>query len=218
MNNIIITGATGMIGGLALNYCLERDDVAKVTSIVRRKSGIAHPKLVEIVHDNFLDFSKIEKHFTKQDLCLFCIGVYTGAVPRDTFRVITVDYTRKFAETLKQQSPSARFCFLSGQGADSTEKSRVMFAQDKGIAENILKKLDFSALHIFRPGYIYPVTPRKEPNWTYRLMRSLYKPISSIYPNIGISSEALAKAMVSVGLDGGDQVIYENKDIRTISN
>ena len=65
------------------------------------------------------------------------------------------------------------------------------------------------------PGYIYPNTPRKEPNFSYKLMRLLYKPIlSKIYPNIGISSEDLAEAMVEIGLKGGKKIIYENKDIR----
>ena len=90
-----------------------------------------------------------------------------------------------------------------------------MFARDKGAAENIILDLVFEKTYIFRPGYIYPNTPRKEPNFSYKLMRLLYKPIlSKIYPNIGISSEDLAEAMVEIGLIGGKKIIYENKDIR----
>lgn len=214
MKNVIITGSSGMIGGLVLEQCLKRDDVANVTTIVRRTSGIKHKKLTEIIHQNFLDYTTIEQELKNQQVCFFCIGVYTGQVPAPQFKTITVDYTKAFSEALKQQSPDATFCFLSGQGADSSEKSRVLFAREKGIAENALLQLHFSKTHIFRPGYIYPVTPRNEPNAMYKMMRRIYKPLSAIYPNIGVTSEQLAKAMIQVGLNGGAKTIYENADIR----
>ena len=218
MKNIIITGTNGMIGQLILEYCLQRKDVSKVTSITRKKTGISHPKLFEVIHENYLDFSSIRETLQHQDICFFCIGVYTGQVPRDEFRKITVDVTAAFAKELKQESPDTGFCFLSGQGADSSEKSKVMFALDKGEAENILIGLNFRHLAIFRPGYIYPVTPRKEPNTLYRIFRILYKPLlSKIYPNIGLTSVQLAKAMIHIGFNGGDQTIYENKDIKSLS-
>ncbi len=97
--------------------------------------------------------------------------------------------------------------------ADSTEKSRILFAREKGIAENYLLSLNFKT-HIFRPGYIYPETPRKEPNFSYKLMRVLYKPISAIYPNIGLKSTQLAAKMVEIGLLGSEKTIFENADIR----
>lgn len=218
MKRILITGTNGMIGRLILDLCLQRTDVATVTSITRKLLGIAHPKLREVIHHDFMDLSVIRDHFSNQDLCFYCIGVYTGTVPRKEFRKITVDYTRVFAETLKQMSPEVVFCFLSGQGADRTEKSKLMFAQDKGIAENILEKLAFKQLIIVRPGYIYPVTPRKEPNFFYRLSRLLYKPIlSKIYPNIGLTSLQLANAMVKLGWQGASQQVYENKEIRQVA-
>jgi len=217
MKRILIAGTNGMIGKLILDLCLQRTDVASVTSITRKPLGITHPKLKEVIHTDFLDLNPIRDQFRNQDCCFYCIGVYTGTVPREEFRKITVDYTRAFAETLKQMSPEVVFCFLSGQGADQTGKSKLMFAQDKGIAENILEQLAFRQLTIVRPGYIYPVTPRKEPNFFYLLSRILYKPLlSKLYPNIGLSSVQLANAMVKLGLDGATQQVYENKEIRQV--
>jgi uncharacterized protein YbjT (DUF2867 family) len=136
-------------------------------------------------------------------------------VPKDEFVKITVDYTKIFAETLRAENEHTTFCFLSGEGADSSEKSSVLFARSKGIAENILMRLNFTHLYIFRPGYIYPVTPRKEPNVAYRLMRFLYKPvISKLAPNASVTSTELAQAMIHVSFSEGDKVIYENRDIR----
>jgi nucleoside-diphosphate-sugar epimerase len=215
MKNVIITGSNGMIGGLVLQNCLSNPEIKTVTSIVRRKSGIKHPKLVEVIHDNFLDFSAINNQLTNQDICFYCIGVYTGQVPRDEFAKITIDFTKAFATALRINSIETTFCFLSGQGADTSEKSSVMFAKDKGIAENFLFKLKFHRTYSFRPGYIYPVTKRNEPNFGYKLTRILYKPfLSKIYPNIGVTSEKLANVMVTVGLNGFDKPILENNDIR----
>ena len=135
-------------------------------------------------------------------------------MPNDEFNKITIDYTKAFGDALKHNSPQSTFCFLSGQGADETEKSKVLFAKAKGIAENYLLKLNFKHTHIFRPGYIYPVTPRREPNLIYGLMRAFYKPVSFIYPNIGVPSTVLAHKMVETGINGGDKTIYENADIR----
>ncbi|MFC2111552.1 hypothetical protein ACFLQ5_03790 [Bacteroidota bacterium] len=75
-------------------------------------------------------------------------------------------------------------------------------------------KLQFDKTYIFRPGYIYPDSPRKEPNFTYKIMRVIYKPISKVYPNIGLTSKKLAAKMMDIGLNGGNRTIYENKNIR----
>lgn len=203
-----------MIGSLVLQNCLNSSSITEVVSIARKPLGISNPKLVEIMHQNFLDFSGLREKMKDIDLCFYCLGVYTGKVPTSEFITITVDFTSAFANALKESSPQATFCFLSGQGADSTEKSKVLFARQKGIAENHLFSLQFGATYIFRPGYIYPVTPRKEPNAFYKLLRQLFKPVAAIYPNIGVTSQKLAEKMVNVGLNGAAISIFENKDIR----
>lgn len=214
MKNAIITGATGMIGGLILDQCLESPDIGKVTAIVRKSTGISHEKLTEVIHMDFNDFSSIAPCFENQDIAWYCLGVYTGAVDRDTFRKITTDYTRAFAQTLKSQSPHSAFCFLSGMGADRSEKSRMMFARDKGAAENYLEEKGFEQLTIFRPGYIYPVTPRREPNLSYRIMRFLYPLYKRVHANGVIASIDLARAMFRAGLYGETKRVLENRDIR----
>lgn len=216
MKNAIITGGTGMIGGLILQACLNSEDIGNVTVISRASTGITHDKLIEVIHSDFTDFSTIESHFQNQDIVYFCLGVYTGAVDRDTFRTITVDYTKAFADTIKKQSPLASICFLSGMGADQTEKSRMMFAKDKGIAENYLISQNFKQLNIFRPGYIYPVIPRKEPNISYKIMRFLYPVYKWIFPNGVITSTELARAMFISGIKETQSTVLENRSIKDI--
>lgn len=217
---ILMTGGTGMVGGLALRDCLRRPEVTEITSIGRRPTGLEDPKLTEVLHKDFTDFGPIASRFEQCDVALFCLGAYTGAVPDWELREVTVDYTVAFADALSAASPEAAVCFLSGQGADPTGRSRIAFARYKGEAENALLERGFPRVHIFRPGYIYPVTPRREPNFGYRIFRWLYPAVRRLYPNIGIPSDDLARAMVDAGLHGTPDhpaPILENRDIRTLA-
>ena len=202
-----------MVGSLVLQYCLKSPDIEKITSIVRRSSGIKDKKLIEVIHNDFLDFSKIRKHFKNIDIAYYCLGVYTGSVPKDEFKTITYDYTKALAKNLKEESPFAVFCLLSGSGADLTEKSKLAFAKYKGMAENFLFN-NFKEAYTFRPGYIYPVTSRVEPNFTYRLSRKLYPILKILFPNGVITSEELAQVIFAVGLRGYQNNILENADMK----
>ncbi len=210
---VIVTGGTGMVGGLVLENCLNSDQVKEVISFVRRPSDIKNDKLKEVVVADFLNYDLLIEHFMNIDVAFFCIGVYTGAVPKEEFRKITVDYPVAFAKALYKYSPSANFCLLSGAGADRSEKSRTMFARDKGAAENQLSAIGFKSFHAFRPGYIYPVEPRKEPNLMYTISRWLYPLIRLFGKNASIKSTELAQAMFNVGMKGYEREILENRDI-----
>ena len=217
---VAVVGATGMVGGLALRTALDDPRVGRVTAVVRRSTGVTHAKLVEIVHADFLDFATVLDAFADQDVALFCVGAYTGQVPDEEFRKITVDCAAAFAKALFAKSPGATVSFLSGQGADPTEKSSMSFARYKGAAEKLLLATGFARVHIFRPGYIYPVTPRVEPNFSYRLFRGLYPALRVVYPNVGIASDALAWAMLEAALEGtGEHTepVLENRDIRALA-
>lgn len=214
--NVIITGATGMVGSIVLRRCLAEQSIKQVTSLVRNPSEERHPKLKEVVIDDFCDYSSYDELFKDQNIAYFCLGVYSGAVPAKDFEEITVNYTKEFAKALKQGSSKAAFCFLSGAGADSKEKSKIMFARIKGVAENFLLSLGFGAVHVFRPGYIYPVKKRKEPSFSYVISRKLYPLLKVLAPSFVISSEELAKAIFYVGFNGGEKDIYENVDIKEI--
>jgi len=218
---LAIVGATGMVGGYALRYALEHPAVSHVTAIGRRKLGIAHPKLEEVVHRDFADCSALAEPLSGQDAAVYCIGAYTGAVPDAVLRKITVDYTIEFARVLRGSSPDAAFSFLSGGGADPTGQSRIAYARFKGEAEQALLAVGFPCVYIFRPAYIYPVEPRKEPNFGYRLLRGIYPVFRVLFPNQVIRADDLARAMVDVTVRGiGEHggVVLENRDIRAVVN
>jgi uncharacterized protein YbjT (DUF2867 family) len=206
-----------MVGGYALRYALENPAVASVTAIGRRQLGISHAKLQEVLHQGFADCSALAEPLSGQDAAIFCLGTYTGVVSDAELRKTTVDYTIEFARVLRLSSSDAAFSFLSGGGADPTGRSRIPYARYKGEAEKALLTAGFSRVYIFRPAYIYPVEPRKEPNFSYRLLRAMYPAFRMLFPNQVIRADDLARAMVDVavrrtGERGG--LVFENRDIR----
>ena len=216
---LVIVGATGMVGGYALRYALDHPSVGVVTAIGRRTLGISHPKLKEFVHRDFADCSALAQPLSDHDAVVFCLGAYTGAVPDAELRKITVDYTIEFAGILRTSSPGAAFSFLSGSGADQTGRSRMAFARYKGDAEKALLAVGFPRVYIFRPAYIYPVKPRLEPNFSYRLLRAIYPAFRMLFPNQVIRADDLARAMVDVAVRGGERggLVFENRDIRAMA-
>lgn len=217
---LVIVGASGMVGGNALRYALEDPAVAQVLSIGRRKLGIPHARLIEIAHPDFANCSALATALAGQEAAIFCLGAYTGAVSDDELRRITVDYAIEFARVLHASSARAAFSFLSGSGADPTERSRIAFARYKGAAENALMATGFDRLYIFRPAYIYPVERRREPNLGYRLLRVIYPAFRLLFPNQVVRSDDLARAMVdaAIGRIGErDRVVFENRDIRALA-
>src|SRR6202162_2488996 len=196
----VIVGASGMVGGYALRCAIENPRVGRVTSIGRKKLGMSHPKLTEVLHPDFADCSALAEPLSGQDAAIFCLGAYTGAVSDAKLRTITVDYTVEFARVLRGSSPGAAFSFLSGGGADPTGRSRIPYARYKGEAENALLAAGFPYVYLFRPAYIYPVEPRKEPTFSYRLLRALYPAFRILFPNLVIRSDDLARAMVDVSV------------------
>jgi uncharacterized protein YbjT (DUF2867 family) len=217
---LVLVGATGMVGGYALRYALDDDAIESVTAIVRRKLGISHPKLREVLHSDFADCSPLSPILSRQDAVVFCLGTYTGAVSDAELRRVTVDYTIEFARVLRGSSPNAAFSFLSGNGADSTGKSRIAFARYKGEAENVLLAAGFPSVYLFRPAYIYPVEARREPNFTYRFLRAIYPAFRAPFPNLVVRADDLAQAMVNVAVRETDRGrrIFENRDIRAMVN
>jgi len=108
---------------------------------------------------------------------------------------------------------------LSGSGADPAGRSRIAFARYKGQAEKALLAAGFPCVYIFRPAYIYPVEPRKEPNFSYRLLRGIYPVFRVLFPNQVIPADDLAHAMVDVAVSARGQhegVVLENRDIRAM--
>jgi len=215
--NILITGASGMVGQIIEANCLQHPDVDQVHSVVRRASERSHPKLTEHLREDFHDWQDMHATLANIDQIIFCLGAYTGSLPDDLFKAVTVNMPVKLGSQLLKANPNAGFILLSGQGADTKETSRVAFAKYKGMAENQLIALGLGNFHSVRPSYIYPDEPRTEPNIAYRIYRRMYPLIKRLGPNFSVPSSRLAAVMLHLALNGDHRTILENKDIVSLS-
>lgn len=211
--NVIIFGATGMVGTEVLHQCLQTDQVRKVLTVGRHITGVNHPKLQEIEHQDFRDYSALAPKWSESDVCFYCLGVYQNQVSAELFWEITVDYLSALLGTLAPTNQKITFCLFSSMGADPTGKNPFRFAKAKGRAEQILSESPFRTWYVFRPGYINPGRTPSRAGFSGWVAQPIYK----LFPSIGIDAFDLAKVMVKVGLEGSEKRVLENKDMRILA-
>jgi uncharacterized protein YbjT (DUF2867 family) len=211
--SVIITGATGMVGEGVMHECLKNPQVGSVLLINRKPSGVLHPKLKEVIHEDFFDFRPIEAELGGYDACLFCLGVSSVGMSKADYYIKTYSLTMHVAQTLSRINPGMVFSYVSGAGTDSSEKGRSNWARVKGKTENDLFKLPFKAVYAFRPGYIHPTKGLKRTHGIYKYISWMYPALRSVFPNSACTLEELGLAMISVAGHGYERKILEVKDI-----
>ncbi len=215
---VIITGVTGMVGEGVLHECLLSPDVEKVLVVSRRTCGVTHPKLSEIIHENFFDINPVESALGGYNACFFCLGVSSVGMKKKDYEKMTYDLTMGFAKTLASVNSDMSFCYISGAGTDSTEKGRLHWARVKGKTENDLQKLGFKHVYLFRPAALKPTKGLKNTSPYYKWLGWLIPVFEVLMPNSVSSLAQLGQAMIRVVLNGYEKNILEVKDIRLISN
>jgi hypothetical protein len=210
-----------MVGQGVLLECLDHPEVSAILAIGRSSCGIDHPKLREMLHQDFFDYSAVESELTGYDACFFCLGVSAAGMSEENYHRLTYELTLAAAETLARLNPSMTFCYVSGAGTDSSEGGRMMWARVKGKTENHLLKLPFKAAYMFRPGYIQPLKGIRSKTRLYQtfytLGRPLYPAMKTLFPSYVTTTEKLGLAMIAVGLRGHTKTLLENRDINTLA-
>lgn len=216
--NAIITGSTGMVGEGVLLVCLNSLDVESVLVINRKPCGVEHPKLKEIIHNDFMHLSPILDKLSGYNACYFCAGVTSVGKKEEEYKRITYDLTLSFANTLVQLNPEMVFTYVSGVGTDSTEKGRSRWARVKGKTENDLLTLPFKDVYLFRPGYIEPIKEQKKSYKFYKFFSPIYSLLEKLFPKYVGTMKELGQSMINVTLNGYDKRVLEVVDIRKSSN
>lgn len=217
---VIITGATGMVGEGVLYKCLEHTAVEKVLVIGRKSCGYSHPKLTEIIHSDFFDFSTIADQLKGYNACYFCLGTTAAGKSEAEYTKSTYTLTLNFASLLANLNPKMTFCYVSGVGTDSSEKGRVMWGRVKGKTENDLMMLPFKAVYNFRPGVITPFLALKPSQTYYKAYKYfgwLFSIIKAIAPDKMVELKELAMAMINVSLKGYSHQIIEVSDMKALA-
>jgi uncharacterized protein YbjT (DUF2867 family) len=217
---IVIFGGTGMVGQGALRACLHDPEVQQVLCVVRSPGLSAHPKLREIVHQDFLDFSPIENELTGLDACLYCLGVTSAGLNEDDYSRVIYGFTIAAANSLLKANPRISFIFVSGQGTDSTENGRTMWARVKGKTENALLAMPFRAACMFRPGFILPLDGIRSKTSSYRVLYQFSGPLLSlarkVLPNYITTTRELGQAMLAAAKYGAQKRVVETSEIAAL--
>jgi len=209
---VLIFGATGLAGGGVLRACLAAPLIDEVRVITRHPVSFAHSRLLEFIHQDFLNYEGVRDAFTGIDACLFCLGVSVMQVPGETdYRRITHDFALAAAQELKRKSPNSIFHYVSGQG--TRLESRMMWSRVKAETEKDLMALMPAVA--WRPSFIDGEPSAHTPallkilNPVFRLL----KPFRSLY----VDGQDIGRAMIYATREKIQGRVIENREIREIA-
>ena len=215
--DVVLFGASGMVGQGVQRECLLDARVRSVVSIVRQPTGTHDAKLREIVHVDFTDFQALEGQLSEPDACFYCLGVSSSGMNEAEYSRVSYDYTLAAASMLSRRNPGMVFIYVSGAGTDATERGSSMWARVKGKTENALLRLPFRAAYMFRPGIIQPLHGIRSKTRLYRVLYAVMAPvlpvIKALLPNQVTTTEQMGRAMIRVAIDGYPTSVLEARDI-----
>ena len=214
---VIITGVTGMVGEGVLHECLLDENVESILVISRKPCGVKHPKIKEIIHQDFFDILPLENELVGYNACFFCLGVSSVGMKEPEYYKMTYTLTMHVAQILSKLNPDMTFGYVSGVGTDSSEKGRYMWARVKGKTENDLMKLPFKQVYAFRPGYMHPTPGLKNVNAYAKYISWLYPFAKIVVPNYVSRLEQMGKAMINSVKYGYPKNVLEVKDINALA-
>jgi len=219
---VVLFGASGMVGQGVLRECMGSDAVDGVLLVGRSPSGVTHAKVRELVRADLYDYTTAASVLAGYDACFFCLGISASGMSEAEYHKVTFELTLAAARALLAASPAMTFIYVSGEGTDSTEKGRTMWARVKGKTENALLGLGFHRAHMFRPGMIRPLDGIKSKTASYRAVYAVLGPIfpvvKALAPTHVTTTRNVGQAMIGVALDGYDKPVLENPDINAVAD
>jgi len=215
--NAIITGSTGMVGEGVLLESLNHPYVESILVMNRRPCGVAHPKLTEVIHTDFFNLLPVESRLSGYNACFFCAGVSSVGMKASEYTRITYDLTLNFAKNLSGLNSDMTFCYVSGAGTDSSEKSRMMWARVKGKTENELMKLQFKDVYAFRPAFMKSVKGQKNLPGFYKYIQIPYPLLHALFPQYFGTLSDVGLAMINCVLLGTEKKVLETRDIAELA-
>jgi uncharacterized protein YbjT (DUF2867 family) len=219
--NVLLFGGTGLVGDGVLHECLRDSRVARVLAVGRSPLGVSHPKLEEGRRADFFNFADLAPELASVDACFFCLGVSSAGMSETEYHRQTFDLTLAAGRSLANAHPGAAFCYVSGEGTDSTERGRSMWGRVKGKTENALLALPLNA-YMFRPGFIRARPGKQSKTALYRIAYAvigpLYPLLKRIAPTHVTTAENIGRAMIAASITGYPKRLLENADINALAN
>lgn len=148
MKRAVVIGSTGMVGRQLIELLLQDEDYSEVLSLVRRKSGIIHPKLKEVI----INFDQPDswEELVIGDTLFSTLGT-TIAQARTKENQFKVDFTYQYnVAAIAAHNGIQNYVLVSSAGAN--EKSVAFYMKMKGKLEKAVQSLPFDFISIIQPG------------------------------------------------------------------
>ncbi len=198
---ILLAGASGYVGNLALTELLDSPDIGRVFAITRRPLGREHPRLA----NRIVQFEQIEsqlKGLTCQAALCSLGTTIRQAGSQQAFRQVDIDAVLAFARTAKA-AQAQRFVVVSSAGADRSSKN--FYLRTKGEMEEALQGIGFASLDILQPSVLLGWRGELRP---LELLGSVFMPLINPFltgkrePLRAIPARTVAAAMVGLTRSG----------------
>lgn len=219
-HRIIITGSTGMVGKSVLLECLDSPHIGHVLAVSRRPSGIAHPKMREVLLDDLARVSDIREDLAGYDACFFGMGVSAAGMSEADYTRLSYTIPKAWVETLHAVNPGMTFIYVSGMGTDETEKGRIMWARVKGRTENLVLGKGFAHAYAIRLGAMLPERGIRSSTPLYRVLYAIMRPFFPLMRRSRhvITSTAFGRGIINLIRFPQQQVRIHNADLNALAN
>lgn len=217
--NVIITGATGMVGKGVLLECIDDARVENILLVNRNPIAISHPKMTEIIHKDFTNFSDIQGVFKNYDACFHCMGVSSAGMSEQVYYNLTYTISEALVNSIYKANPNMLFTYVSGAGTDTTEQGKTMWARVKGKTENLILNKGFKDAYVFRPGAIIPERGVKSKTRLYNFFYVITRPIFPLLKRMKSVTTTSKIGIAMINLYDNSQSLkhLEGADINSVS-
>jgi len=193
---VILVGASGLIGSNLLSLLIESDEISRILLLVRKPLKVSNQKVQELI----VNFDELEKFRSEimGDIIYSCLGTTKAANPdKDQYRKIDLEYPLKLAE-IGVKNGISQFHLVSSLCANHTASNS--YLKLKGELEKELKQASIISLHIYQPSLL--TGDRRESRTLEKLATSAFKLIDPLLigPLIkyrSIKAETVAQAMLN---------------------
>jgi len=193
---VILVGASGLIGSNLLSLLIESDEISRILLLVRKPLKVSNQKVQELI----VNFDELEKFRSEimGDIIYSCLGTTKAANPdTDQYRKIDLEYPLKLAE-IGVKNGISQFHLVSSLCANHTASNS--YLKLKGELEKELKQASILSLHIYQPSLL--TGNRKESRKLEKLATSAFKLIDPLLIGplikyLSIKAETVAQAMLN---------------------
>lgn len=217
--NILLVGATGLVGQGVLEVLLRDAWVEQVTVLVRRPFAAASPRVRVLQVPEFSEAALARLDLGGIDACLYCAGPLPLLLSEAAYREATVGVLERVTAAYAGANPGGYLVYVSGAAADAD--SRWMPLRVKGEAEAVPGRFGLASTSL-RPGGIRPTMGERSP---HRFRRSLYALGSpalalacKLLPGSFTTTAAVGRCMLSLVRSGPPYPpVVENRQINAFA-